>query len=81
MTTIQLPDLGDQTDATITLVDIFVKPGDSVAIDDDVAEVVTDKAAFTVPATQAGIVKRLLAKPGDKLLPNAALIEIETITL
>ena len=81
MKQINLPDLGSGNDdgGAITLVDYFVKPGDRIAADDDIAEVVTDKAAFTVPASDAGIVRRLLRKPGDVLKPRAALIEVETL--
>ena len=79
MIQVNLPDLGDGADGTITLVDYFVKPGDRIAVDDDIAEVVTDKAAFTVPASDGGVVKRLLRKPGDVLAPGASLIEVETL--
>ncbi len=71
-----LPELGEGIDKA-TLACWHCHPGDSIGEDDDVAEVVTDKATFNVPATTSGIVKEFLVKEGQEVNIGEALIVIE----
>lgn len=68
-----LPDIGEGVTEG-ELIKWLVKPGDSVAADQPVAEVMTDKATVEVPTPYAGVVKELKAKEGD-------VIPIETVML
>jgi 2-oxoisovalerate dehydrogenase E2 component (dihydrolipoyl transacylase) len=73
----KLPDLGEGTvDAEI--VGWRVKPGDSVAEDDVIVEVMTEKAAVEVPAPVAGKVVSTSGAPGDRVPVGAELIVLET---
>ena len=61
-----LPELGEGiTKATVALCN--VKPGDEVKSDDDIVEVVTDKAAFSVPAGIDGVVEKILVNEGQEV--------------
>ncbi|HEY3324596.1 MAG TPA: lipoyl domain-containing protein [Planctomycetota bacterium] len=75
---IKVPPLGEQKE-TETLVNFwYVETGQSVKAGDDLVELVTDKAAFNLPAPEAGRVERLLVEEGAKVKPGDALLEIET---
>ena len=63
---LKLPPLGEGADSG-TVVNIFVKVGDSIAKDQPVLELENEKAVATVPATEAGTVTQLLVKAGDKI--------------
>ena len=61
----KLPELGENIESADVL-NVLVKPGDVVELDQGVIEIETDKATIEVPSTVSGIVKELLVKPGDK---------------
>jgi 2-oxoisovalerate dehydrogenase E2 component (dihydrolipoyl transacylase) len=73
----KLPDLGEGT-VEAEIVSWRVKPGDTVAEDDVVAEVMTEKAAVEVPAPVAGRVVSTTGAPGDMVPVGAELIVFET---
>jgi 2-oxoisovalerate dehydrogenase E2 component (dihydrolipoyl transacylase) len=73
----KLPDLGEGT-VEAEIVNWRVKPGDSVAEDDVLVEVMTEKAAVEVPAPVAGRVLSTTGAPGDMVPVGAELIVIET---
>ena len=74
---IEVPPLGEQK-ATETLLNTwYVKVGQQVQAGDDLAELVTDKAAFNMPATEAGRIASILVKEGAKIKPGDRLAEIE----
>ena len=73
----KLPDLGEGT-VEAEIVNWRVKPGDTVAEDDVIVEVMTEKAAVEVPAPVAGRVLRTTGTPGDMVPVGAELIVIET---
>jgi 2-oxoisovalerate dehydrogenase E2 component (dihydrolipoyl transacylase) len=54
---ITLPDLGDDAEHTVTVSSWMVEVGSQLAEGDDLLEITTDKAAFCVPAPQAGTLK------------------------
>ena len=56
----------------------FVAVGQDVKAGDDIAELVTDKAAFNLPASEAGKIVKLLVKEGATIKPGDRLAEIET---
>ena len=71
-----VPDIGGHTDVDIIAVEI--KVGDTVAVDDTLITLETDKATMDVPCTEAGVVKAVFVKVGDKVSEGSAIIEVET---
>jgi 2-oxoisovalerate dehydrogenase E2 component (dihydrolipoyl transacylase) len=73
----KLPDLGEGT-VEAEIVGWRVKPGDAVAEDDVVVEVMTEKAAVEVPAPVSGRVVSTTGEPGDRVPVGAELLVLET---
>ena len=76
-TVITLPELGDDAPDKAQLSFFYVEPGDTIAKDESLAEMVTDKATFDVPCPVSGTVKELLAKDGDEVEVGGQLAVIE----
>ncbi|MBX2856021.1 MAG: 2-oxoglutarate dehydrogenase complex dihydrolipoyllysine-residue succinyltransferase [Rhodobacteraceae bacterium] len=75
-TEIRVPTLGESvTEATIAT--WFKKPGDSVAIDEMLCELETDKVTVEVPSPVAGVLKEIVAQEGDTVEVNALLANVE----
>jgi len=72
---IKIPDIGEFHD--VDVVEVMVKPGDHVSIDDSLITIESDKATMEVPSPQAGIVKSVKVKLGDKVSEGSAIIELE----
>ncbi len=73
----KMPDLGEGT-VSAEVVEWKVKVGDSVAEDQIIAEVMTDKAAVEIPAPVSGRVLSITGQPGDMVAVGAELIAFET---
>lgn len=71
-----VPDIGGHSDVDVIAVEI--KVGDTVAVDDTLITLETDKATMDVPCTAAGVVKAVFLKVGDKVSEGSAIIEVET---
>ena len=56
----------------------MVKPGDKVRVDDSLITIESDKATMEVPAPQAGMVKELKVKLGDKVSEGSPIVVLET---
>jgi pyruvate dehydrogenase E2 component (dihydrolipoamide acetyltransferase) len=63
---LKLPHLGEGADSG-TVVNLFVKEGDTVAKDQPILELENEKAVATIPSTAAGTVTQIFVKPGDKI--------------
>jgi len=72
---IKVPDIGDYKD--IPVIEVLVKPGDTVAKEDPLVTLESDKATMDVPAPQAGVVKDVKVKVGDKLSQGALILTLE----
>jgi pyruvate dehydrogenase E2 component (dihydrolipoamide acetyltransferase) len=72
---IKVPDIGDFTD--VPVIEVFVKPGDVIKIDDALVTLESDKATMDVPASAAGIVKEVLVKLGDRIGEGAVVVRVE----
>jgi pyruvate dehydrogenase E2 component (dihydrolipoamide acetyltransferase) len=70
-----VPDIGDFKN--IPVIEVLVKPGDSVKAEDSLITLESDKATMEVPAPFAGVVKELKIKPGDKVSEGAAILSLE----
>ena len=75
--TVTVPDIGGHSGVDVIAVE--VKVGDTVAEDDTLITLETDKATMDVPSTAAGVVKAVFLKVGDKASEGSAIIEVETV--
>ena len=73
---VKVPDIGDFSD--VPVIDLFVKVGDSIKVDDAIATLESDKATMDVPSTVSGVVKEVLVQLGSKVSEGAVLIKVET---
>ncbi|MDR2677973.1 MAG: dihydrolipoyllysine-residue acetyltransferase [Zoogloeaceae bacterium] len=78
LTDLAVPDIGDFTE--VPVIEIHVQPGDSVAIDDPLVTLESDKATMEVPATTAGIIREVLVKLDDRVSEGSLLVRLEAHT-
>jgi len=62
---LRVPDIGDFKD--VAVIEVFIKPGDAVKLEQSLITVESDKASMEIPATQAGVVTEVKVKLGDKV--------------
>jgi len=72
---VKVPDIGDFSD--VPVIDLFVKVGDSIKVDDAICTLESDKATMDVPSTVAGTVKEVLIQLGSKVSEGVLLIKVE----
>ncbi len=72
-----VPDLGDFSD--VEVIEILVSEGDTVAVEDSLVTLETDKAAMDVPATHAGVVVSIDVGTGDKVSAGDKVVTIEAV--
>jgi len=72
---VKVPDIGDFKD--IPVIEVFVKPGDTVAAEDSLVTLESDKATMDVPSPSAGIVKEVKVKLGDKVSEGSPIVVLE----
>ena len=72
---IKVPDIGDFTE--VPVIEVFVKPGDVIKVDDALVTLESDKATMDVPASAAGTVKEVLVKLGDKIGEGTVVVRVE----
>jgi len=73
---IKVPDIGDFKD--IPVIEVLVKPGDTVAKEDALVTLESDKATMEVPSTHAGTVKEVRVKIGDKVSQGTLIAVLES---
>ncbi len=73
---IKVPDIGDFTE--VEVIELPVKPGDVVKLEQSLITVESDKASMEIPCNQAGIVKELKVKIGDKVAEGSLLLLLES---
>src|SRR5205814_7648921 len=73
---VKVPDIGDFTD--IPVIEVFVKPGDTIKKDESIVTLESDKATMDVPSTQSGTVKEVKVKLGAKVSQGSVLLLLET---
>ena len=74
--TLTVPDISGNTN--VDVIEVFVKVGDTVTVDDSLITLETDKATMEVPATAAGVVKEVKVQVGGKVSEGSAIVVIET---
>jgi pyruvate dehydrogenase E2 component (dihydrolipoamide acetyltransferase) len=62
---VHVPDIGDFKD--VSVIEVFVKPGDNIKVEQSLVTVESDKAAMEIPSSAAGVLKELKVKVGDKV--------------
>ncbi|AHG81787.1 Dihydrolipoamide acetyltransferase [Bibersteinia trehalosi USDA-ARS-USMARC-188] len=72
---IQIPDIGGDE---VTVTEVMVNVGDTISADQSVINVEGDKASMEVPAPEAGVVKAVLVKVGDKVTTGTPMLELES---
>src|SRR5690606_31210732 len=78
MIEVKVPDIGDFD--SVPVIELFVKVGDTIAVDDAICTLESDKATRDVPSSGAGVVKEVLVGLGDKVGEGAVLIKVESTT-
>ena len=72
---IKVPDIGDF--AEVTVIELMVKPGDTVKPDQSLITVESDKASMEIPSSHGGVVKELKVKIGDKVAEGSLVLLLE----
>jgi len=72
---VKVPDIGD-FDA-VPIIDLFVKVGDSIKVDDAICTLESDKATMDVPSSVAGVVREVLVSVGAKVSEGSVLLKVE----
>ena len=72
---VKVPDIGDFKD--VPVITVFVKPGDTVAKDDPLVELESDKATMEVPSPAAGKVAAVAIKEGDRVSEGTVILTLE----
>lgn len=72
---LKIPDIGDFD--SVDVIEILVAVGDTIAAEQSLITVESDKASMEIPAEQGGVVKAILVKVGDKVEQGKAIIQIE----
>jgi pyruvate dehydrogenase E2 component (dihydrolipoamide acetyltransferase) len=72
---VKVPDIGDFKE--VEVIEMLVKPGDTVKVDQSLITVESDKASMEIPSSQAGVVKELKVKLGDKVVEGSVLLTLE----
>ncbi|MEI6234290.1 MAG: lipoyl domain-containing protein [Planctomycetota bacterium] len=75
---VEVPPLGEQKQTETLLNFWYAEAGLAVKAGDDLAELVTDKAAFNLPAPEAGRIVRILVNEGETVVQGQKLAEYET---
>jgi dihydrolipoamide dehydrogenase len=70
-----VPDIGDFSD--VAIIELLVKPGDTVTVEQSLITVESDKASMEIPCSHAGVVKEVLVALGDKINKGTPLLMLE----
>ena len=72
---VKVPDIGDFKE--VEVIELLVKPGDTIAVDQSLLTVESDKASMEIPSSHAGVVKELKVKLGDKVAEGSLVLMLE----
>ena len=72
---IKVPDIGDFDE--VSVIEVLVKPGDAIKAEQSLITVESDKASMEIPSSQAGVVKELKVKVGDKVKQGSVVLTLE----
>ncbi len=72
---ILVPDIGDFSD--VEVIEILVEPGDTVAAEDSLISVESDKASMEIPSPEAGVVKEIKVQLGDTVYEGSVILTLD----
>ena len=72
---VKVPDIGDFTN--VPVVTVLVSVGDTIALEDPIVELESDKATMEVPSSAAGVVKEIKVSEGDKVSEGALILILD----
>jgi len=72
---VKVPDIGDFKE--VPVIELFVKVGDTIKLEDPICSLESDKATMEVPSSAAGVIKEVIVKLGDKVAEGTLLIKVE----
>ena len=72
---VKVPDIGDFKE--VEVIEMLVKAGDTVSVDQSLVTVESDKASLEIPSSHAGVIKELKIKLGDKVSEGSLLLTLE----
>ena len=72
---VKVPDIGDFKD--VAVIELLVKPGDEIKVEQSLVTVESDKASMEIPSSAAGVVKELKVAIGDKVNEGSVLLTLE----
>ncbi|VIO67781.1 dihydrolipoyl dehydrogenase [Bradyrhizobium ivorense] len=72
---VKVPDIGDFKD--VAVIEVMVKPGETVAVDTSLIMVESDKASMEIPSSHAGVVKEVRVKVDDKVSEGSIILVLE----
>jgi pyruvate dehydrogenase E2 component (dihydrolipoamide acetyltransferase) len=73
---VKVPDIGDFKE--VAVIELLVKPGDTIKPEQSLVTVESDKASMEIPSTSGGVVKELRVKLGDKVSEGSVLLTVES---
>ena len=73
---IKIPNIGDF--AEVTVIELMVKPGDTITPEQSLITVESDKASMEIPASQGGVVAEMKVKLGDKVKEGSVVLMLDT---
>ena len=74
LTTVAVPDIGDFTD--VPVIEVLVKPGDTVQVDTPLIVLESDKATMEVPSSDAGVVSEVMVSAGATVSKGDAILTL-----
>jgi pyruvate dehydrogenase E2 component (dihydrolipoamide acetyltransferase) len=74
---IKVPDIGDFE--SVAVIELLVKPGDTVKAEQSLITVESDKASMEIPSSHAGVVKELKVKIGDKVAMGSVVLMLDAV--
>ena len=72
---VKIPDIGDFKD--VGVIEVLVKPGDTVKVEQSLITIESDKASMEIPSSHAGVVKELKVKVGDTVNQGSVILRLE----
>jgi len=73
---VKVPDIGDFSE--VGVIELLVQPGDTIKAEQSLITVESDKASMEIPSSEAGVVKELKVKIGDKVNKGSVVLLVET---
>jgi dihydrolipoamide dehydrogenase len=74
---VRVPDIGDFSD--VAVIEVLVKPGDTVAVEQSLITIESDKASMEIPSSHAGVVKELKVAVGDTVNEGTLILRLDAV--